>query len=266
MIPLVGLESDREDAATSVLSERIENDTQMRDAIVTIGGARRPPMVLRGLMRLLEAYRARRKMGWSRPWNKDGVTTFRAYRLDPVADAAILEQASDVLRSQLDLPEEARAFARSLISDTSTLMAFMFFSEYLEAGDRYEIATLSLGRQVPSARRFRDRFDIILDAPVEDRRTAPLSRTRLFIDPFDSGSRRAPWVSTMDGALPVAANELFATLSALSWTWRDDPSRRWEHWTSAYVDYFGPRTFALKQSPFCFDESTCRPVALPVAL
>jgi hypothetical protein len=228
----------------------IQDTRAYKAAIDTLNKRNRAPSVLRLIMNALESYRQARKIGWSRPWNKYGVKTFRSYRLDPGADTDLIDRARAVLRAEAtDLPDEARAYVDDLFSDdTQTrkrLMGFLFYHEVIDAetdgGGVWEGVTLSFGRV--NHKRHRDRFDLVFEGRVADGRVGPLSRLRMFVDPFH-GVAPPLYQRTVTPA-HAEAQETFETLCDLYAAWADTPQRAWDHWTSQYIDYFGPRrTFA----------------------
>jgi hypothetical protein len=237
----------------------IEDKPAYRTAVRAMNARSRPPAILRFIMGALESYRQSRNMGWSRPWNKYGIMTFQSFELDfsqreNSTEIALLENARAVLADEcVDIPEapgapeEANAFVRDLLSaeNRGRLMGFIFVHEFTEDGQRYEGATLSFGRV--KDKRFRDRLDLIVEAPVAAGGVGEFSRLRVFIDPFRA--EKAPLWTHVTGA-GAASTALFAQLSALSRGWAGDEARLWDHWTSAYIEYFGPRQWPVTNSHF----------------
>ena len=218
--------------------------------IKTIGQQIGPPALLRRLMGAAEAYREKRKMGWSRPWNKYGLCTFQSFELAAHDDILLFEKAAAVLAKVDDVPAESLDFVNALVRDRDNLMGFIFLSEYREEGREYETATLSIGRKNPESSRHRDRFDIVLDAPINNRIAAPLVRMRIYVDPFIPTQKEPAFVTTVDSTLPALAVELFDTLAECSTLWANAEDKIWDHWSSKYVEYFGPRTMGVLQSHF----------------
>lgn len=68
----------------------IRSEADYQNVLATLSRRDRPHAILRFLMRALESYRAARKMGWSRPWNKYGVVNFQSFKLDPAQDHELL--------------------------------------------------------------------------------------------------------------------------------------------------------------------------------
>ncbi len=226
------------------LPNELTNEGQYQQVQHALSRESRPPAVLRVLMSLFERYRASRKLGWSRPWNKAGVTTFAAYTLSSRDDSRLLDMARALLDA--NIRNEAEAFIRALWSGDGPAMGFLFLSEIVDDGQRYESATLSLGRIAPGSPRQRDRVDVIFDCPLVDGRTDRPSRVRIIVDPL-SGPRLNITVETTHE--PLVA-DLFDQIIASHRDWSSDPAREWSHWSSAYVNYFGPRSYDLLQSCF----------------
>jgi hypothetical protein len=231
----------------------IEDKAAYRTAVRALNTRNRPPAILRFIMGALESYRQSRKMGWSRPWNKYGIMTFQSFQLDfsqgeKSTEIVLLDSACAVLAEECaDAPEAATAFVAGLLSaeNRGRLMGFIFVHEFTEDGQRYEGATLSFGRV--KDKRFRDRLDLIVEAPVSEEGADEFSRLRVFIDPFRA--EKAPlWSQVAAGG--TASKALFAQLSALSRDWAGDEARLWDHWTSAYIEYFGPRQWPVTNSHF----------------
>ncbi len=77
---------------------KIESAEAYRLAVQTLNKKDSPPKILQLIMNGFESYRASRKLGWSRPWNKYGVRTFRSYKLDFEHDMALIALASPMPR------------------------------------------------------------------------------------------------------------------------------------------------------------------------
>jgi len=235
---------------TDARIQRISTDSAYTSVIKALGRQLESPTIMRHLMRVAENYRAKRKLGWSRPWNKYGLRTFQSFKLDPTADADLLDRGLSLLGAIDDVPDEARKFVADLLADSDRLMGFVFLSEYEEDGDHYETATLSLGCKNSSSARHRDRFDIVLDAPVVEKAVKPVSRVRLFIDPHTPDQMEPIYSAVVGSPLPEHAVTLFAVLARLSSDWAEDETKVWDHWTSKYVEYFGERQHEQEGSHF----------------
>jgi hypothetical protein len=84
------------------------------------------------------------------------------------------------------MQEEARAYVDDLMRETPEsrqhLIGFLFFHEIVDGDQIHEGATLSFGRK--HKKRYRDRLDIIFEAPVNEGHADPFFRVRIFVDPF----------------------------------------------------------------------------------
>lgn len=246
---------------------RISHAESYRAAIKALNDKDRPPAVLRMIMNAFESYRQSRKLGWSRPWNKYGVRTFRSYRLDFSRDAGLIDMAARVLAEAAgDMPPDARAFVGDLLDDRPSargqLMGFIFYNDVSDGDDLYEGVTLSFGRK--NEKRHRDRLDILLEAPLRDGAAGPLGRLRIFVDPF-RGVAPPLWTVTRPAAGLAEAPKLLAHLSDLYSSWEGVEGRLWDHWTSAYIDYFGPRSRFIGNSHFPFSLNGADDPAPPAA-
>ena len=246
---------------------RILHAEGYRAAIQALNKKNRPPAVLRMIMSAFESYRQSRKLGWSRPWNKYGINTFRSYKLDFPRDAGLVAMARNVLEeAAMDMPPDARAFIDDLLGDPSAarsqLMGFIFFNEIEDGDDLYEGVTLSFGRK--NNKRYRDRLDIVLEAPLRHGHAQPFERVRIYVDPF-RGVKPPLWKTEHSSAGLVAATALFAHLCAIYTSWESVDGRIWDHWTSAYIDYFGPRSRFIENSHFPFSPKTAQEPTSPTA-
>lgn len=226
----------------------IQSDSEYRETSIALHQQRHPPRVLRRLMNAFESYRQARKYGWSRPWNKVDLLNFLSFRLHMREDVWLLDTARRVLAENASrMPDEARAFVDELLAD-SDLMGFFFVHDFTEGERQHEGATLSLGRV--NQKRYRDRIDIIVESELVEGRSQGLSRCRIFIDPFRDQERQLLWRADFTPAADSACQPLFAALSHLSHAWQYDTDRLWDHWTSAYIDYFGDRALHPQASFF----------------
>ena len=228
--------------------DEIKSETEYKSIHKALNEKKQPPAILRYLMNTFEAYRASRKIGWSRPWNKKDLMNFQSLKLKFPQDGAMLNLLRQVI-SDLDepLPNEAQHFIENLISDQGKLMGFVFSHEFTDGIKQYEGATFSLGRV--NNKRYRDRLDIIVESEVIQGVSQGFSRMRLYIDPWQ-GVADPLWVTQIDKPRAASAHHLFAHLSRLSWNWARVAERQWDHWTSAYIDYFGDRQWRMKRSIF----------------
>jgi len=233
------------------IPQNIDDESSYQQTLSILSKQNRRSRILCMLMNMLESYRQKRKMGWSRPWNKYGLTTFQSFRLDAKQDRALAEQALVCLKSFHDAPQQAFDFTHQLLTSPKHLMGFLFFSEYVEDGQQYETATLSFGRKVSVNARFRDRFDIIFDAPLHNNEPQALSRVRLYVDPYEQDEKEPLWSIVLNEKdIPEELSKLFASVCALSWQWQSKEEKHWNHWTSRYIDYFGERSVLPAYSHF----------------
>lgn len=220
------------------------------EALQILNKKSRPPAVLRLLMNAFESYRQARKIGWSRPWNKYGVTTHRSYRLNPAADNDLIVMTLALL-DQAGASEDARKFYEELLSadprHRGQLMGFIFFQELHDTGSVREAVTLSFGRV--SKKRYRDRVDIVFEADISDGKAGPLTRLRIYVDPF-LGMAPPLWEVTQAAANLPGAAAAFDRLCTIYGDWESDAERLWDHWTSAYIDYFGARSVYARNTHF----------------
>ncbi len=231
----------------------IKDGDAYRVAMSTLNARSQPPAVLRRIMNAFEAYRAARKIGWSRPWNKYGVRNFQSYRLDMERDDHLVEDARAVMASSaFSLGADAKAFVDELLAAAPAarerLMGLLFFTESDHDDGVREGVVLSLGR-VNSKRRHRDRLDIIFEADVDGDAVSPPRHVTVYVDPY-RGAGPPLYQATVPIDSVAPAKGSFDKLKACYREWgREDP-RLWDHWTAQYIDYFAPRRHAAAQSHF----------------
>ena len=232
------------------IPDQIDNESHYQETLNILNKQNKPSKMLCILMNMLESYRQSRKMGWSRPWNKYGLKTFQSFKLNAQSDSELCHSAQNLISQLEGVPTPAVDFIQQLLASPETLMGFLFFSEYTEDKQQYETATLSLGRKVSGNARVRDRFDIIFDALIKDNTAQALGRIRIFVDPYLEGNKEPLWSVTLTDDIPADFFKLFAQLSHLSWQWQSIEEKHWDHWTSRYIDYFGPRSVTMESSHF----------------
>lgn len=231
----------------------IRDGDAYREAMTTLNRRSQPPAVLRRIMNAFESYRAARKIGWSRPWNKYGIRTFQSYRLDRHNDGDMAGYARAVLAAPVfALDAEVQTFIDELLSDQPAarerLMGFLFFHEAESESGLSEGVILSFGR-VNARRRHRDRLDIVFEADVAGDTVSAPQRVTVYVDPY-RGKGPPLYEATVPIADVAPAPEIFDALKACYRDWgRDDP-RLWDHWTSQYIDYFAPRERVAAQTHF----------------
>ena len=226
----------------------IESETHYQGIRSILSKESQKPGILRLLMRAMEAYRSARKYGWSRPWNKYGVMNFQSLRIWPQSDSVIVDQAQNILNLECTgMPYETQQAVHTLLNDRQHLMGFLFAQETIdEEGDRFEGINISLGRV--NAKRYRDRIDIIIESKIIDNVSSGPSQIRVYVDPYDKDRKAPLWTFKSDIIKSEETNKLFENLAAVSWEWAQNKSRQWDHWTSNYIDYFGPRQWDLQSS------------------
>jgi hypothetical protein len=155
------------------------------------------------------------------------------------------------------MPQEAASFVHDLLQD-SRLMGFVFVHENEDEEGRFEGATLSLGRKVQGSTRHRDRVDLVIESRISPR-PSEIDRFRVFVDPF-RGPGEPLWSWSHHGEMPMGVESLLDGLADASWSWADDPTRVWSHWSTKYIEYFGPRRWALPTSRFAHDGALRMPM------
>ncbi len=219
-----------------------------------IGLADRPNWLLSKMMNLLESKRQSMGLGWSRPWNKVGLTVFRTH-VNEVTDEDYYRALWQVLVAmRQDIPPEYWAFVEEIFRDPKQ-MGFTFYHNRADGDAQYEGLTISIGRVVQDDKRRRDRLDLIL----EDRRDADgavdgiVDRVRLYICPWSSYHTRDYHLTDTACADSKAASCLIA-LHKLAVSryhgWKMLEDRQWKHWSAQYIDYFGHRSFIPVGSSF----------------
>jgi len=226
-------------------SYHIDDATEYQRIKKVISKKNQPNKIMRFLMNALESYRQARKLGWSRPWNKYDLTVFQTFKLNIAEDNDLITQFANVIENDISMPSSARKFVEELLADKAHLMGFLFAHDYQQEGQQYEGVTFSLGRV--KDKRYRDRIDLIFESPVNDGVSQGFSRIRVYIDPF-MGVKEPLWSCLVEKDLSAQAQHLFEQLTDVSWTWAEQEDRLWSHWTSDYIDYFGPRQQMLEMS------------------
>jgi hypothetical protein len=226
----------------------IDNESDHDQVMRLINDRKKPNAILRLLMNTFEGYRQSRKIGWSRPWNKVNLINFQSFRVLKKRDHDLLNLANQIIiQNCQNMPEPAREFADNLINHSDNLMAFIFVHEFTEDGQLYEGATLSLGCK--NNKRYRDRLDIIVESAIVDGVSQGFKRLRVFVDPY-TGVKAPLWSKTDFPRTDSPSADLFERLSEISSDWQFQMDKRWDHWTSDYIDYFGPREKFIENSFF----------------
>lgn len=231
--------------------ERLSMPALMRELTLQ----KKPSWLLVKLMNALERKRQAQGLGWSRAWNKYGLTVFRTH-IEPEGGAGNLARLMPLVEHCLaGAPPVYLSFVRDLLGDPAR-MAFTFYHNHTTGdGRQYEGLTLSLGRKVPSDSTKRDRLDVIL----EDERKAGqvdgvVDRLRVYVCPWSTYGRDRSF-HLHEAANPAAeehrlAQALFEDAVGQYNRGKSDEGRQWRHWSVRYIDYFGPREFIPQGSSF----------------
>ncbi len=229
---------------------QISNEAAYQKTLSSLSKQDKPPRILCFLMSLLESYRQARKMGWSRAWNKYGVRTFQSFKLNTHDDMPFIQHAEKTLQTMPNIPSDTLAFMQNILHEKERLMGFIFISEYTENTNIYESVTLSFGSKAKNNPRGRERFDMIFDCQIMDDHVLPLSRVRLYVDPYRNGEKEALYQCAITPPFSTELLTLFEQLCDYSWQWHDNPKKLWDHWTSQYIDYFSERQINMPASHF----------------
>ncbi|TPV93547.1 MAG: hypothetical protein B7733_19920 [Myxococcales bacterium FL481] len=246
----MGSTTPREAADATAL---IRQDRDYQSVQAKISARREPPRVMRFLVNAFERYRQRRKIGWSRPWNKAGTVIYHSFRLNRANSEALVSGVREFVEPVVPRSSDATAFVSELL-DASDLMVFVFLSHVEQDGHRFERATIGLGRVHAHAPRHRDRIDIDLDAAVHGGRGGSLSRARVFVDPYRPDHPEPLFACTCPPT--PEARALFERVVADCDQWRRG-GQTWQHWTADYLDYFGAPKWGLVGSALPMFAAPC---------
>jgi len=236
--------------AESIDPEQLSLNTLMRE----INLRERPFWLLRLLMNALEKKRQARGLGWSRPWNKNGMTVFRSHRHFVAGEETRLLSAMRAVRDLAPEPLLTLPFIDDLFADPS-LMVFTFYHNRESGGVQYEGLTVSFGRHVPEDRSKRDRIDLILeDRRIDGRVDGRVDLARVIVCPWsgyeaDRGHQLREIIQP-SGMQRERIDSLYAECIANYHAWKDVEARQWSHWSATFIDYFGPRRFIPLGSSF----------------
>lgn len=218
----------------------------MSELIREISRGRGPQRILRLFMNALESKRQAKGMGWSRPWNKYGLTIFNTHSADLEKDAPYFEPVFRLLDVFKDrIPEHERDFVRELLQDPEC-MAFVFYHHDDHESGQYEGLTFSFGRRHGVDKSKRDRLDIVIeDRLVGNRVDGEVDRLRFYICPWDRYQNGRRLFMLEQTSFDVREDEALCHLYQHAvWhyhEWKHDDRRRWNHWSQQYIDYFGKR-------------------------
>lgn len=252
------------DSATSATAETLQLDEaslrpeelSMPALMRELNLQKKPSWLLVKLMNALEKKRQAKGLGWSRAWNKYGLTVFRTHTQRLNEDADYFEPLQSLLNHFLaDAPAHYRDFMADLLNDPHR-MAFTFYHNHTgEDGKQYEGLTISLGRKVTADKTKRDRLDIILeDERVDGCVDGRVDRVRLYVCPLATYQENKTFHLCEKTTLPVEDRKLaqacYQQCVAKYHLWKTDASRQWSHWSVRYIDYFGAREFIPRRSSF----------------
>lgn len=242
-------------------SVRIDGEREYQLAIQALSDRARPPWMLRALMNALETYRQARKLGWSRPQNKAGLNVFHAYETEEAVRRDDLVWCVRGLLAEVPEAAEHEGFLQQLLAEPK-LMGFLFVHDLHSKGRHLEGMTFSFGRRVQGAPRYRDRFDLIVESEVLDGTSRGFSRLRAYVDPFRRPVRRHPaHVFEVERPVGVSATEVFERAVRHHRHLKASPAHHWSHWTSDYIDYFGPRVRPVAGTYFAGQADDLRTIA-----
>ena len=238
--------------ADSLRPEELSMPALMRE----LNLQKKPSWLLVKLMNALEQKRQRKGLGWSRAWNKYGLTVFRTHTQRVAEDADYFAPVISLLNHFLAGTDPVyRDFVSDLLSDPAR-MAFTFYhNNTTEDGRQYEGLTISIGRKVPGDLTKRDRLDIILeDERVDGAVDGRIDRLRIYICPWATyGADRKYHLCERNSFTPAERDLTQAgyqqSVSCYN-QWKTEESRQWSHWSVRYIDYFGPREFIPQGSSF----------------
>jgi hypothetical protein len=199
--------------------------------------------------------REKRGTGWTRPWNKAGMTVFQVHTHDPAADEGYFQMLLPLLDRALVRASPAyRDFVVELLQDPS-LVALTFYHNREDDGRQYEGLTLSLGRVVPKEPSKRDRVDIVLEDEREHGSVDGLVDTvRVYVCPwFTYGHNRNYHLSEGFAARGDAfrvVQEVYQRCISRFHSCKHPADLNGTHWSHRYVEHFGPRQFVPQGSSF----------------
>ncbi|BBH52015.1 hypothetical protein [Fluviispira sanaruensis] len=230
----------------------INSETNYKNTYEVLTSKNIPIYLLSSLMQKFEDYRAKRKMGWSRPWNKINVCTFESYRWYTKIDYDLLTLFRTVLLQNTHyFDDNSEFFIRDILHDTRA-QGFLFYHDRIEVDKAYEGVTLSFGRLSSLNNRYRDRIDIIFESQlINSTSTRNLDLIKIYIDPY-SGDTNLPQVIKLDKSFKKTyglLKNLYALLTYKYYSWQFS-EREWYHWSQKFVPYFGERKFVPYNSLF----------------
>lgn len=216
---------------------------------------RRPAALLVRLMNHLERRRQARGLGWSRAWNKDGLTVFRTHVHDPIVDAEYFAALAPIWERFLAGTSGERAFVNELLADPGRMGFTFYHNRTAPDGRQFEGLTISLGRKVTDAPGHRDRLDVVLEDAREGGEVDGLvDSMRLYVCPWsryqNQGGHHRVDCTEPSGEELKCLQPIYHQAVAAYHAWKDVPERQWTHWAVRYIEYFGPRDFIPRHSSF----------------
>jgi hypothetical protein len=217
---------------------------------------KKPSWLLVKLMNALEQKRQKKGLGWSRAWNKYGMTVFRTHVQRVAEDQAYFAPLHSLLNHFLaDAPPVYREFVAELLNDPARMSFTFYHNNTTENGRQFEGLTISIGRKVPSDKTKRDRLDIVLEDERDNGRVdGMVDRIRVYVCPWSTYGRDKSFHlcerSDMGADELRLAQKFYQHCVGAYNQWKSDESRQWSHWSVRYIDYFGPRDFIPQGSSF----------------
>ncbi|MBL4889654.1 MAG: hypothetical protein JKX97_06505 [Candidatus Lindowbacteria bacterium] len=215
----------------------------------------KPNLILCKLMNILESKRMKKKLGWSRPWNKYGVNNFNTHILTLKDDETYIQGIYQAIKPVIQgFDTDYLSFIEELLNDPK-MMAFTFYQNSVDDRDRqYEGLNISLGRKCESDRTKRDRFDIVLeDLRVDGAVDGKIDRVRIYVNPFDKFSDEdfLFWEKSDFEPQEFEILQGIYDCGIKNYDqWKTEKSREWAHWSVRYIDYFGAREWIPQNSSF----------------
>lgn len=233
----------------SINAEDLSKGTLMRE----LNLQRKPNWLLVKFMNALEGKRQKKKMGWSRPWNKYDLNVFRTHIMDRHEDREFIDSIFDLVLEQItDLPKNYKYFVEDL-QDDPNLMAFTFYHNRSLTNTQYEGLTLSFGRRPLDDRTKRERLDVILeDLRVDGEVDGKIDQVRVYVNPWKEFSQDDEYFLYVkqDNEVPSPFNDAYRESVGLYNQWKEEEKRQWQHWSVKFINYFGPRSFIPLNTSF----------------
>ena len=219
-----------------------------------INQSKRPNSLLVKMMNALEKKRQKKGLGWSRSWNKYGLNVFRTHTTDEDSRSQYINPVRPYLEAILDTVEEPYASFITSLMDDPKLMVFTFYHNNDSEGNQFEGLTLSFGRKLENDRSKRDRLDIILEDKRENGAVdGKIDRVRIYICPWETHQNKNFHLfelTTLDNEQQESSQKIYTHALDYYTAWKSLDERQWSHWSTRFIDYFGPRSFIPHGSSF----------------